>query len=286
MKRFALHLAAVSSIMAQPASTPGLPVAEAEASRCEDRIASVKREILGKYADALAELQVQFQKAADLDGALATRAERERLAKEPQLSEAQFVAEPKGLRAVQQQHVAKMRELIGALVGESVPKLLELKRQLTVAGRLDEAIAVRSAIERLQNDHLPIAKPDADTIVPANDLLTAYAADRARADKTYKGQRIIVRGIVGGFRPDPTDPNNHHLVYLTRGTGAGWVQCAFNSGDVRCREEKQFNNTFLVISNKSGDTVARLQIGQSADIRGTCEGFEEIVRLSKCEVAR
>lgn len=283
--RTALLLAVVSGLLAQSGSAQGLNVAEAEAARCEDRIASVKRDVLGKYEDALSELQLQFQKAADLDGALATRAERERLAKEQVLSEAQFVPEPKALRAVQQQHVTKMRELIGGLVGETVPKLVELKRTLTVAGRLDEAISVRSAIERLQNDHLPISKPDAATILPANDLLTAYAADRTRADKTYKGQKITVRGMVGGFRPDPAEPK-HYLVYLTRGTGAGWVQCAFNGGDVRCREEKQFNNTILVVSNKNGEAVARLQIGQSADIRGTCEGLEEIVRLSNCEIAR
>src|SRR5687768_748540 len=108
MKHFALLLAAVSCVLAQPATTPGLSVAEAEASRCEDRIASVKRDILGKYEDALSELQVQFQKAADLEGALATRAERERLAKERVLSEAEFVAEPRALRAVQQQHVTRM----------------------------------------------------------------------------------------------------------------------------------------------------------------------------------
>jgi tRNA_anti-like len=263
-----------------------LVTAEAEASKCEDRIASVKRDLLGKYEDALADLQAQFQKAADLDGALAIRGERERLKKEQVLSEGQFVQEPKALRAIQQQHVAKLRELIAGLVNESVPRLVELKKALTVAGKLDEAITVRAAIERLQNENVPISKPEAGSVVPAETLLTAYAADRARADKTYKGQRLIVRGIVGGFRPDATE-NRPYLIYLTRpGTGnGGWVQCTFN-GDIRCREEKQFNTATLVIVGKEGEILARLQAGQTIDIRGICEGFEETVRFVKCELPR
>jgi len=275
----ALVLVLRGSVVAQ-----GVAVADAEAARCEERIASVRRDVLGKYEDALAELQVQFQKAGDLEGALAIRAERERARKEGVLAEAHFAAEPKGLRAVQQAHVSKMRELISAVVAESVPKLVEMKKQLTVVGRLDEAVSVRSAIERLQNDHLPISKPDGSTALPANELITAYAADRTRADKTYKGQKLIVRGVVGGFRPDPADAK-HYLLFLTRSNGGGWVQCAFNA-DVRCREEKQFNTTFLVVSGKEGEPPARVQTGQTIDIRGTCDGFEETVRMTKCEIAR
>lgn len=270
-----------------PARAQNAATGEAEAQRCEERIASVKREVLNKYNDAIAELQGQLQKAADLEGALAVRTERERVKKDDALSEELFVQEPKALRALQQQHVAKMRELIGALVGESVPKLIELKKQLTVAGKLDEAVTVRAAIERLQNDHLPIAKPASGDLVSADVLLTAYAADRGRADKTYKGQKITVHGLVGGFRQDPNDPK-HYVVFLTRAAGGsgGWVQCAFNTDAIRCREEKQFNASTLVIANKEGDILARVQTGQTMDIRGTCEGFEEVVHLTKCELPK
>jgi hypothetical protein len=265
----------------------GVAAGEAEAQRCEDRIASVKRDVLNKYTDALAELQAQLQKGADLEGALAVRAERERVKKEDVLSEEQFVQEPKALRALQQQQVARMRELIAALVGESVPKLIELKKQLTVAGKLDEAVTVRAAIERLQNDHVPIAKVTAGDIVPADVLLTAYAADRARADKTYKGQKITVHGLVGGFRQDPNDAK-HYVIFLTRSTGGngGWVQCTMNAESLRCREEKQFNANTLIISSKEGDTLARVQTGQTMDLRGVCEGFEEVVHLTKCELLK
>ena len=280
-------LALALLIAPRAARAQGLPAAEAEAQRCEERIASVKREVLNKYGDALGELQAQLQKSADLEGALTVRTERERVKKDDVLSEEQFAQEPKALRALQQQQVAKMRELIATLVGESVPKLVELKKQLTVAGRLDEAVTVREAIERLQNDHVPIAKPIAGEIVAADTLLTAYAADRGRADKTYKGQKITVHGLVGGFRQDPSD-TKHYVVFLTRAGGgtAGWVQCAFNGNELRCREEKQFNTNTLIISNKEGETLARVQTGQTMDIRGLCEGFEEVVHLAKCELPK
>jgi len=258
---------------------------EAEAQKCEERIASVRRDILGRYDDALNELQLGLQKAADLEGALAIRAERQRLSQEQTLAESDLVNEPKTLRALQVQMIAKMKELISQLVQDTVPKLIELKRSLTVAGKLDDAVTVRTAIERLQTSHIPISKPNPLESIPAETLLQAYSADRARADKTYKGQKITVRGVVGAFRQDPNDAKQFH-VYLA-GNSAGWVQCAFSTADFRFREEQQFNNTFLVVISRSNENASvRWQKGQTAEIRGVCEGFDEAVRVTKCEFVR
>lgn len=259
---------------------------EAEAQKCEDKIAVVQRDVLNKYDDALTELQLTVQKTGDLEGALAVRAEKQRFAKDGFLTDKQFVGEPKALRALQTLTVAKMQELSAQLVNETVPKLIEFKKSLTVAGRLDEAVAVRGAIERLQNGFVPVSRADAGATVPAETLLTAYAGDRARADKTYKGQKIVVRGVVGGFRQDPADAKNY-LVYLTGGTGGGWVQCAFPASEFTFREDTQFNTAVLVITSKEKDPkTTRLQKGAAADVRGQCDGLDEVVRLSKCEPVR
>ena len=260
-------------------------IGEAEVNKCLDRIASVRREMLGKYTDSLTELQAQAQKSADLEAALTIRMERQRMEKDPSLSQKELAPEPRSLRTLQQQTLAKIEELTGALVSETVPRLVELKKSLTIAGRLDDAVAVRAQIERLQNDNLRIDRPDAGDVIPADTLLTAYAADRARADKTYKGARITVSGTVGAFRVDPSDARAY-VIYITKGTNTGWVGCKFASGVLHFREEKQFNTNTLVISDKGGDTVARLQAGSAVTIQGTCDGFEDVVRLSKCEVAR
>ena len=73
--------------------------------------------------------------------------------------------------------------------------------------------------------------------LPAETLLQAYTADRPRADKQYKGQRITVRGVLGGYRQDPTDAKLY-LLYLTGGsTPSAWVQCAFPLADPSCRAQ-------------------------------------------------
>jgi hypothetical protein len=258
---------------------------EAEAQKCEERIASVRRDVLGRYDDALNELQVGLQKAADLEGALAVRAERQRASQEQALAESDLVTEPKALRALQLQMITKMKELIAQLVQETVPKLIELKRSLTMAGKLDDAVSVRAAIERLQNSHVPISKPNPLEPIPAEILLQSYSADRARADKTFKGQKITVRGVVGAFRQDPGDAKQFQ-VYLA-GNSGGWVQCSFSTADFRFREEQQFNNTFLVVVSRNNENASvRWQKGQTAEIRGLCDGFDETVRLTKCELVR
>jgi hypothetical protein len=258
--------------------------AESEAAKCQERVAAVERDVLGKYEDSLAELQLQFQKAADLDGALAVRKERQRLQAERRLTEKEVVAEPRSLRTAQQQSIAKMAELTAALVTEALPKLVEIKKALTIGGKLDDAVSVRSLIEKLQNNHLRVERPESGQFVPAETLLLAYAADRERADKTYKGARLSLRGTVGAFRPDPAD-NRNYTVFLNKGVNSGWIACLFNTGNLRFREEKQFNTSFLVIMDRN-EIVARVQAGQTLDVQGTCDGFEDTVRLSKCEIVR
>lgn len=258
---------------------------EVEAQRCEERAAAVRRDVLSKYDDALADLQAALQKAADLEGAIAVRTERARASTEQALDERNYVTEPKALRSLQVQTVTKMQDLLTQLVSDSIPKLVELKRQLTVAGKLDDAVTVRTSIEKLQNTYLPATRVDAGAIVTAETLVLAYAADRSRADKIYKGQKFVVRGIVGGFRVNPTEPKNYQ-VFLTGGSGNGWVQCELSGGDNRFREEKgTYNVPVLVMSNKDGDAV-RVQKGAAFEGRGLCEGWDEAVRISRCELVR
>jgi hypothetical protein len=258
-------------------------VGEMEAQRCEEKIASAQRDVLGRYDAALQELQVTMQKAADLEGALAVRAERQRVASTATLTEAHFVAEPKALRALQMQMATRMQELVAQLVQETVPRLAEIKRQLTVAGRLDEAVAIRTAIEKLQNNYLEVVHPDPGTVLSVDTILRAYGADRTRADAVYKNQKVLVRGTVVGFRLDPADARQY-VVYLSPGAAAtGWIQCGFSTADFRFREEKQFNSQFLVVTGKDIETPLRLQRGSAVDVAGTCAGWDEFVRLTRCQ---
>lgn len=280
-----LRTAIVASALVASAFAQNATVGEAEAQRCEEKIAAAQRDVLGRYEDALLELQNGFQKAADLESALAVRAERQRVKKEGKLTDQNLVAEPKSLRTLQSTNLTKIKDLTAQLVQETLPKLVELKRSLTIAGKLDDALAVRSAIERLQNGYVPVTRIDAGTGVTADALLLAYSADRARADQIYKGQKIAVRGAFGGFRADPND-SKMQLVYIA-GSSGGWVQCAFALSDFRFREEQQFGTNYFVITPRGSDAAAvRLQKGQQLEVSGVCQGLDELVRLTKCELSR
>ncbi|MCX6977311.1 MAG: hypothetical protein NTX04_05075 [Verrucomicrobia bacterium] len=262
-------------------------LAESEVVKCEEKIATVRRDVLGKYDDALAELQMSFQKAADLEGALAVRAERQRFGKDRSLSERELVGEPKSLRQTQLQYLSKMQELVGLVVQETLPRLVELKRSLTTAGKLDEAVLARAAMEKLQNGHIPVARSEAGAVVGVDTVLLAYAGDRGRADKTYKGQKLIVRGVVSGFRPEGTD-GRFYQVYLSGPSGGGVVQCTLASSVYRIREDRSNPSVpVLVVTLADGDGgVWRIQKGQAMDIRGVCEGLDEVVRLGRGELMR
>jgi tRNA_anti-like len=260
-------------------------LADAEVQRCQEKIASVKRDVFGKYDDLLGELQLTFQKAGDLEGALAVRAEKDRLKTEQSLNDGDLVDEPKALRALQTQFLGKEQELVGQLVREALPKLIEFKKSLTVAGKLDEALAARTAIENLQNN-MPVIRPQAGTVTPAEAIILAYSGDRPRADRIYKGQKITIHGVIGGYRQDPDDAKSF-LIYLSGGQGGGWVQCSFTSPDYRFREEtSNFGATSLVITSRNSENSVKVQKGQPMDIRGMCQGLDEVVRLNRCELPK
>ena len=259
-------------------------IGEGEAQKVDEKVATVRRDVLSKYENSLGDLQLQFQKAADLESALAARAERQRVHTEGTLSENDIVAEPKTLRALQQTTLLKMQELVSGVVAEALPKLVEFKKQLTVEGRLDDALAVKQAIERVQNSNVPIVRAEPGSIVQAETILRTYGADRSRADQTYKNVRIAVRGTMAGHRLDPANAKSL-IVYLTGGNTGGWVQCIFNITQWRYREERSGNAVFLVLTPKDGADV-RLAKGQQVDILGDCIGWDEMVKLVKCDIAR
>ena len=285
MKHLLLLLIAASTASAQTLAAPNpASIGEAEAQKVEDRIATVRRDIISKYDTSLAELQNQFQKAADLEAALAVRAERTRLQTEQSLSEKNFVNDPKGLRQLQQTTATRMQDLVSGVVAETIPKLVEYKKQLTVEGKLDDAVAVKQAIERLQNANVPISRTESGSIVPAETLLHAYSADRGRADKTYKGVRIAVRGVLAGYRIDANDAKTL-VLFLNAPNTTGWVQCGFNLANWRYREDKLVAATYLTLIAKDGSEVRLIKGGQ-VDILGDCTGWDETVKLAKCDVSR
>jgi hypothetical protein len=120
--------------------------------------------------------------------------------------------------------------------------------------------------------------------VTADALIQSYSADRGRADKTYKGVRIAARGAMSGYRIDPNDAKNL-VVYLAPQTASGWVQCIFSLTNWRYREDKLGASASLVLIARDGSEV-RIGRGQQVDILGDCTGWDEMVKLVKCDISR
>lgn len=263
-------------------------IVQAEVDRCERNIRAVRVEIGNRYEKKLAELKIYYQKMADLEGALAVRAEEQRVAAEAALplDGRHVVAEPKALRDAQSELVGKQGEMLGQIVQEALPKLVEFKKTLTMAGRLDEAVEVRSAIQRLQDLASPAQRLNSGSAVTAEEVYLAYQSSKERADKVYRGVKLLIRGRVAGVRPDPRDPSLTALV-LYGGTEGALLDCVFASPEYRVREERQGQNLVYVVAHSNADTNAlRIPRGGVAEFTGRCDGLDGSIRFSNCALQK
>jgi hypothetical protein len=292
LKRF-LSATLLTVFIGAPASRAGAQllakdIVQAELERCERNIKAVRVEIGNRYEKKLTELRASFQKAADLEGALAVRAEEQRILSEPEkpLESRNVVEEPRSLRDVQTELIGKQSEMIAQIVVEAVPKLVEMKKTLTVAGKLDEAVEVRSAIQRLQDATSPPQRIPANSQVSVEDVYQAYQSSRERADKIYRGVKVLLRGRVAGVRPDPREPGALALV-LFGGVEGALVDCAFPVGDYRVREERQGQSVVYVVAHGNNDSGAlRVQRGGVAEFAARCDGSDGGLRFSGCGLPR
>jgi hypothetical protein len=286
-----LVLAASSLQLAEPKARAQMlakDIVQTELDRCERNMKAVRTEIGNRYEKKLQELRASFQKAADLEGALAVRSEEQRIASEPErpLEARHLVEEPRGLKEVQAELLSKQSEMIAQIVLEAVPKLVEMKKTLTIAGKLDEAVEVRSAIQRLQDATTPAQRLPNGAFVSAEEVYQSYQSSKERADKIYRGVKLLLRGRVAGIRPDPREPGAVTLV-LYGGLEGALVDCAFPQGEYRVREERQGQSIVYVVGHTNNDSGAlRVQRGAVAEFMGRCDGSDGGIRFSGCSLPR
>jgi hypothetical protein len=257
-----------------------------EVEKSERQIREVRVEIGNRYEKRLTELKSAYQKAADLENALIVRAEAQRVETEPNhpLEAHHIVEEPRLLKEAQMELLSKQTEMILQIVQMIVPKLVELKRTLTVSGKLDEAVEIRTTIQRLQEAASPAQRLPDNSLVSAEEVVQNYQTSRERGDKCYRGVRLTLRGKVVGIKPDPKDASVNILA-LFGGTEGAIVECSFSSPEYRVREEKMGQNLYYVVSRSNADPSAptlRAQRGGVVEITGRCEGYEGAVRFGGC----
>lgn len=273
----------VPAARAQGTASAGAESWGAELKRAEDEIRTVRTEFGNQYRRKLAELRAGFQQAGDLENALLARDLEKNSETAPvPLQGMDVVAAPRSVRELQLELIGKQRDLLGAIVQKVMPKLVESKRSLTKAGRLDEASEVLAAILRLyEGAAVPVEKIANGGAVLAEELYLAYQAARQRADHIYKGRQIALRGRVLGIRPDPRDSSAMVLVIYPEVEG-GFIDCSFGT-NMRLQEERQGQATVYALRRGPADPAPfRFQKGASVEVLGKCEGWDEGVRLQDC----
>jgi len=269
------------------AQVPGPDAVVAEIERGERRIREVRVEIGNRYEKKLAELRLAYQKLADLENAVAVRAEETRMAAETQkpLEGGNLVAEPRLLREAQTELLTKQGEMLTQVLQESLPKLLEMRKTLTMAGKLDDALKVSGFIRSMQDAASPAQHLPPNSTVTAEEVFQAFQTSRERGEAIYKGSRLLLRGKVAGVRPDPREPGAALLV-LFGGAESAFVDCAFPSADYKVREERAGQNVVYVVSRSSDAAMLKVQRGAVVEIQGKYEGVEGAVRFGGCSLPK
>jgi hypothetical protein len=162
-----------------------------------------------QYGADLKMLLDRYQKDGDLDGVLAAAQEQKRFAAAmqgerdpfeltPEMPPEAIVAEPPALRQLQEKYVQRFKDAaatrhqeIKDLTGKYLPRIENLQRELTRAGRIRDAVAVKRESDRLNQamtsgelaqllaeleGSLPAATPPATNAVSPADEIPVFGA--------------------------------------------------------------------------------------------------------------
>ncbi len=122
--------------------------------RCDDEIRKQSAPIRERYQEDLDALAKSYQAQGDLDNLLAVKSEQERFSKSAKIDLPDIVRTPQKLRELQEKYRESFSKTARSVARQHVADLEELKRTLTVDGKLDEAIAVQSQIRALKQKYM------------------------------------------------------------------------------------------------------------------------------------
>lgn len=194
------------------------------------------RSFPAQYTNELRVLLLRFQQDGNLDGVLAVareqkrfseamRAERDPFELTPEMPPEAIVATPPELRQLQMQYVQRFKDAAAArqrgiqeLTAKYLARLEPLQRELTRAGRIREAVAVKSEADRLvramaEGRLVPVAEAmaaDPETAVPpaggvTNNGIPALDAVPAWSRWVFLGVHRFARERTQFGNPDIPD---------------------------------------------------------------------------------
>ena len=154
------------------------------------------------YLDGLAKLQEERAKAADLDGALLVKAERERVAAHVETTEEQVKAMPAVMRTLRSAYEGSLKKITEEIAKRNLPvrqklsaDLEALQKRITVSGDLEQAVIVKTEKERFAARFVEIEKE-------------RIAAQPKEAKATY-----LIRPVAS-YPPESRAAGEHGVVIL------------------------------------------------------------------------
>lgn len=99
--------------------------------------------------------------------------------------------------------------------------------------------------------------------VNVSEILKSYENNKIKAEQTYKGKRLRIKGVVGSIGSDVLD-----LPYVTIGTGA-----SFEVTQIQCYFPKE-----------NAGQLANLDKGQSLTVEGTVDAYVMNVIVQDCRL--
>ena len=163
MKRIVLVAMCLCALPCLAQTTPPLDIKTLKA-KYEQGLAAIQEDTnkaltnsVQGYADALKALGQKLQGAGYLDGILAVEKEAERLGNEKAIPEGAVVTDCGALRELQLKwqkmldaiDVNKSKKIV-TLSRNHIAALEEVKKQLTMQGKVDEAVEAKNEIERVR----------------------------------------------------------------------------------------------------------------------------------------
>ena len=140
----------VASASAEGSTGGGKGKAVDIVTQCEAEIRQKVITSQAQYAKELEALAKSFQAKGELENVFAVKNEQDRFMNSGRIEDANIVPSPEELRTLQTQYKALPEKIGQQTAKQYLTALEERKKNLTVEGKLDEAMSVKKDIEKIQ----------------------------------------------------------------------------------------------------------------------------------------
>lgn len=277
------------SLRAQPAPPIAIPDGVDPLQACEALVQTDQKKNHLLYEKELKEMLTEFQMEGNLEAYLAVREEIRRFERDPTLHSSNLVDFPEELRFLQLEHIRLDLEIVADAVLGFSELLNPKKRELTIAGKIDEAIVVMNQVSTIREKFKPQLDELRDQLsvdiipISAENLAKAYARNENRANRMYMGKTVRVTGNVRRIDQSLTDRYDYKIE-LTAGEHRVPVVVTLNTKGEKKKPDLTgigSNQQFILMD---GEDKLTLRVGMKITVDGICQGSHVGVQINDITV--